>query len=158
MENSHKTMVNNGWRTAEENLKNLKENIIKSSLDDTIDTGTCEVVYNTQNILATFVLKKRQMMDELIDLLSHRLHLRVLFYSKEDQKGIQRSVLYSMPYPEEVFAIHLDSHQYGLVDEMKIVLYDSMEIMQKDILKIRDHASGEMLQKANDVKIIKDFG
>lgn len=146
------------YSVAEENLKTLLDKIASASMDNIIDVSACEITYNPDSIMAEFPLKKQQMMDEFVDRLSHRLHLRVLFFSHDENRKEYRGVLYSMPYPEEMFVIHLESHQYGLVNEIKVVFYDSMDVMQKDILRVRDNASGEILQMANDVKIIKDFG
>ena len=146
------------YSVAEENLKILMDKISSVSMDNIIDVSSREVTYNHDNIMAEFPLKKQQMMDEFVDRLSHRLHLRVLFLSHDNNRGEYRSVLYAMPYPEEMYVIHLTSYQYGLVNEMKVVFYDSMDIMQRNILRFRDNASGEILQMTNDSKIIKDFG
>ena len=158
MDNFQVEIEEGKYGIAKGNLKALLEKISDASLDNYIDVSSYEVTCNPDNILAVFPLKKQQLIDEFVDRLSHRLHLRVLFFSHDDNKGDFRSVLYSMPYPEEMYFVHLESRQHGLLDNIKVVLYDSMEIMQKDILRLRNHASGEIMQMTNDVKLIRDFG
>ena len=57
-----------------------------------------------------------------------------------------------------MYVIHLASNPLRILSDMNVVLYDSMESMQEDILNARNAAEGERLQWSTDVKIIKDFG
>ncbi len=143
-------------RLAVENLKKLTYNfeILTPGL---IRESVSSLYENSRYITATFQLDKQLMIEDITDKLFRRLHLRVLFLTKLNN-GEYRSVLYSMPHQDEMYIIYILSKQHGIVNELDVAFYDSMETMEDDIWRTRNNAQGDMLQWANDVKIIKDFG
>lgn len=143
-------------RLASENFQKLNEKL-NSTIPNYVNTSTAKVFSNPRNLVAIINLEKQQMIDDAVDKLSKRLHLRVLLFVR-DEECTYKAILYAMPYHDEMYVIHLTSDSYGVIDKIHIVLYDSMESMQEDILAARNSAEGERLQWSTDVKIIKDFG
>ena len=143
-------------RLAGENLPKLTEKITSGILHFISDASP-KVHVNPMNVVVKFQIERQQMIEDVLDKLSKRLHLRVLLFVRDEDRNY-KAILYARPYRDEMYVIHLASTPLGILSDMNVVLYDSMESMQEDILNARNAAEGERLQWSTDVKIIKDFG
>lgn len=87
-------------------------------------------------------LEKQHMIDTVIDNITRLIDLNILYgYSSRDGRVV-RVVAYATPYSDGLYSIHLESHQYGLLDFVYIVYYESMEIMLNNLRQERLSLNG----------------
>ena len=77
----------------------------------------------------TIPLTRQEMIDDLIDLLVSKLLLQVLYlYSDKTGTNFQ-ALVYSMPYQDEMYVVRIASGQCGIIDEIQVDFYASIETM-----------------------------
>ena len=57
------------------------------------------------------------------------MQLRTLYAIKSGTGQHIWTMLYSIPYESEMFAVYMSSNQYGLIDEVRVNFYDSLDTM-----------------------------
>ena len=78
-------------------------------------------------------LSAQDLIEDVVDVLAERGNVNVLFaISKDDGKKI-KVIGYSMPYSDEMYVISIESLQYGVIDEIVVAFYDSIEEMFQDV-------------------------
>lgn len=77
----------------------------------------------------TIPMHKQHMMDDVLEELQHYINVNILYaYRTADGSG-HKLVAYSMPYEDEMYIISMESQQYGIVEQMDVTLFESLDIM-----------------------------
>ena len=79
--------------------------------------------------MATFHLKKQVMMEDFIDELTKYLAVEVLCAYCQNEGQDYKAIAYSKPYQEEMYVIVMESNQHGLLDDISVVFFESMDAM-----------------------------
>ncbi len=109
-----------------QNLSRLKELIMPSgafalenlSLDISRHIGT-----------VTIPLLHQHMIDDLLPELVEILNVKILYSFKTQDGSYHKTVTYSRPYRDEMYILGLESHMYGVVEQMTVTFFDSLDIM-----------------------------
>ena len=75
----------------------------------------------------TIPLTHQEMIDDLIDLLVSKLLLQVLYLYSDKAGNNFYALAYSMPYQDEMYVVRIASHQCGIIDEIHVEFYASIE-------------------------------
>ena len=91
-------------------------------------------------------------MEDFVETLASRVGTNILYaISLENEKRL-KVIAYSMPYSNEMYVISIDSHQYGVIDEIVVAFYDSMDDMFQDLR--HDYLAGQyMLEEPGAYKL-----
>lgn len=84
-----------------------------------------------------FNMNDQQMLENFISELAEKLHVHVLYTSKEYEGRVYKVVAYPTPVEDGMFVIHLSSTNYGIVDSMTVFFFDSLEVMYYQLLRER---------------------
>ena len=87
------------------------------------------VMKETDGMEVLLPLAYQQLAEDLTDDFVNDLHLHVLFAKKSYDDKIYRIVLYSTPYEHEMVVIQMDSLQHGILEEIRVSFFDSLEKM-----------------------------
>lgn len=77
----------------------------------------------------TIPLTRQEMIDDLIDLLVSKLLLQVLYLYSDKGGNNYQALAYSMPYQDEMYVVRIASEQCGIIDEIHVDFYASIETM-----------------------------
>lgn len=77
----------------------------------------------------TIQLTRQHMADDLVTELTAQLDVNILYSCKSHDGSRHRIMIYSMPYPEGMCVIYIDSWQHGVVEEIYVTFFDSMDVM-----------------------------
>ena len=75
----------------------------------------------------------------------------ILYAYKELDGSGYRIVAYTMPYQDEMYIVFVDSQQYGIVDEMHVAFFESLDVMFGWLRKGYD----DVVAKQKQIDIIK---
>ena len=70
---------------------------------------------------------RQEMIDDLLDLLVSKLLLQVLYLYSDKAGNNFQAIAYSMPYQDEMYVVRIASHQCGIIDEIHVDFYASIE-------------------------------
>ena len=110
--------------------------------------------------LVTFHLKKQMMMEDFIDELMKYLILEVLCAYCQSEGQDYKAIAYSKPYQEEMYIIVMESNQHGLMDEISVVFFESMDAMLEMLEKQLHQLKGkqvEVLEQQHETAFYKNF-
>lgn len=110
--------------------------------------------------LVTFHLKKQMMMEDFIDELMKYLVLEVLCAYCQSEGQDYKAIAYSKPYQEEMYIIVMESNQHGLMDEISVVFFESMDAMLEMLEKQLHQLKGkqvEVLEQQHETAFYKNF-
>ena len=99
----------------------------------------------------TIPMVRQHMADDFLSELTSFLDVNVLYAYKKQDGSSYRIVAYTMPFQDEMYIVSVDSQQYGIVEEMYVTLFESLDIMFKWL-----HKGYEMLLENKDqIEIIE---
>ena len=101
------------------------ESMDKFKTDDLELTG---LNYGNQATI-TIPVTRQEMIDDLIDLLVSKLLLQVLYLYSDKGGNNYQALVYSMPYQDEMYVVRIASGQCGIIDEIQVDFYASIETM-----------------------------
>lgn len=130
-----------------QNLNSFKETISASELfaldnlrfDMTGKVGTVVIPMTQQHMSNDFL-------DKLVELLK----VNILYSKKTDDGRCWRTVTYSMPCHNEMYIIGMDSEMYGIVEEVTVTFFDTIDVM---FAWLRDNL--ESMQSSKDIFLHK---
>ena len=76
-----------------------------------------------------FILANQQNLPKVALQFIKNMQLRTLYAIKSGTGQHIWTMLYSIPYKDEMFAVYMSSNQYGLIDELRVNFYDSLDTM-----------------------------
>lgn len=77
----------------------------------------------------TVPMLHQHMADDFLKELTNFLDVNILYAYKELDGSIYRIVAYTMPYHDEMYIVFVDSQQYGIVEEMHVAFFESLDVM-----------------------------
>lgn len=83
----------------------------------------------------TIPMVRQHMADDFLRELTSFLDVNVLYAYKKQDGSSYRIVAYTMPFQDEMYIVSVDSQQYGIVEEMYVTLFESLDIMFKWLYK-----------------------
>lgn len=103
----------------------------------------------------TVQMLHQYMADDFLKELTNFLDVNILYAYKEHDGSIYRIVAYAMPYHDEMYIVFVDSQQYGIVDEMHVAFFESLDVMFGWLRKGYDDVVAK--QKQIDIIQIQDL-
>lgn len=82
-------------------------------------------------------MNEQVLLENFISVLEEKLHVNVLYASKQEEGKVYKAVAYSSPVEDEMLVFYLSSTQYGIVDTMTVFIFDSIETMYYHLLQER---------------------
>ena len=83
-------------------------------------------------------MEEQHVLENFVSDLVEKLHIHVLYASKEEKGKVYKVVAYSTPVEDEMFVVYLSSTNYGIVDSMTVFFFDSLETMYYQLLSERN--------------------
>ena len=77
----------------------------------------------------TVPMLHQHMADDFLKELTNFLDVNILYAYKELNGSSYRIVAYTMPYHDEMYIVFVDSQQYGIVEEMHVAFFESLDVM-----------------------------
>ena len=78
---------------------------------------------------ATIPMEGQHMMEDVLKELQNHLNMNLLYAYRTLDGRRHKLVIYSMPYEDEMYIINMESQQYGIVEEMTVTLFESLDTM-----------------------------
>ena len=126
------------------NISQFKEKIEASGLFN-LDNLRLDLSNNDKYGTVIVPMKRQNMIYDIMDLIRESMNVNIL-YSINSEKGSKwKTVAYSMPYHGEMYIIGLESVMYGVVEEMTVTFFNSIDVM---FAWLRDNLEAMQNQKA----------
>lgn len=92
-------------------------------------------------------LQSQRMMDDVITFLADTFQLKILYvYHSLDGGHYQKALLYSFPRLNQMYVIGIESHQYGIVEEVVVTFYSSLDVMFRHLKSSFDYLSRQKVK------------
>ena len=75
----------------------------------------------------------QEMAEEIVTILATRINVNILYAVSTENGRVVKVIGYSMPYSDEMYIISIESQQYGVIDEIIVAFYDSLEDMFQEV-------------------------
>ena len=143
--------------SVQENFETFKESVVNTEL---FDLDEVMLVMNKEKGETYIPLQRKFMILEFIEVLKRFITLHTLCACKSMDGTHYKVVAYSMPYYDKMYIIQLVSHEHGLIDEIHVTFYPSMEKMLEQLeiclrqLKSKDV---EVIEKHTLTSLYKKF-
>lgn len=99
----------------------------------------------------TIPMHHQHMADDFLKELTRFLDVNILYAYRKLDGSDYRIVAYTMPYHDEMYIVFVDSQQYGIVDEIHVAFFESLDVMFSWLRKGYD----EVVAKEKQVDIIQ---
>lgn len=102
----------------------------------------------------------QNMLENFISDLEKKLHVNILYASREEDGKVYRVVAYPSPVEDEMLVFYLSSTQYGIVDKMTVFIFDSIETMYYHLLQERGRIpkqQKDILEQESYSKMLSHF-
>jgi hypothetical protein len=122
--------------------------------------GAKSISYLADTTVMAYDLDRQMMIDQVMNELQHYLDLEVLFVKKSLNNRIYDCVAYSKPYIGSMNIVHLYSNFWGVIEDLKVNVYGSMENMYQALKKSYnkiDEPGFQIIQSTDFVHVIKEF-
>lgn len=127
MEENEKTTVTQ--QTLQGNFDSLCEQLRIQMPEPFVRLGDVPLNFHGEYACAVLPMTTQQMMDDFLTLLETKLDVNILYAFRKDKGRYYESMGYSAPKAGRLYLVILTSHQHGVVDRMKVLLYESYEPM-----------------------------
>lgn len=138
--------------SAQENFKDFLHTLVDNFQNGIFLTEDLQLIPRDKCAEVHIPLKNQAMMEDFVETLASRVGTNILYaISLENEKRL-KVIAYSMPYSNEMYVISIDSRQYGVIDEIVVAFYDSMDDMFQDLR--HDYLAGQyMLEEPGAYKL-----
>lgn len=105
-------------------------------------------------------LKEQNMLENFITSMEEKLHLHVLYATREEDGKVYKVVAYSTPVEDEMLVFYFSSTQYGLIDSMIVFIFESLETMYCHLLNERNRMTRlqkNILEQESYTKMLSHF-
>lgn len=126
-----------------QSMSQFKEKIEASGLFN-LDNLRLNISDNDKYATAVVTMKKQNMIQDITDILKKTMNVNILYSANEEKGRRWRTVTYSMPYHEEMYIIGMESEMYGVVEQIDVTFFLSIDVMFE---WLRDNL--ESMQKYN---------
>lgn len=79
--------------------------------------------------MVTIPMHRQLMIDDVVKELENYIDMNTLCAYRRDGGRNCKLVSYSMPYQDEMYIINMESEQYGIIEEINVTLFESLEVM-----------------------------
>lgn len=105
-------------------------------------------------------LKEQNMLENFITSMEEKLHLHVLYATREEDGKVYKVVAYSTPVEDEMLVFYFSSTQYGLIDSMTVFIFENLETMYCHLLNERNRMTRlqkNILEQESYTKMLSHF-
>lgn len=132
-------------------IKKLPEYFSEQEINVIQHSSFSEIVVqlNEQNILENFITSMEE-----------KLHLHILYATREEEGKVYKVVAYSTPVEDEMLVFYFSSTQYGLIDTMTVFIFESLEAMYCHLLNERNRMTRlqkNILEQESYTKMLSHF-
>lgn len=111
-----------------QSMSQFKERIEASGLFN-LDNLRLNISDNDKYATAVVTMKKQNMIQDITDILKKTMNVNILYSANEEKGRRWRTVTYSMPYHEEMYIIGMESEMYGVVEQINVTFFQSIDVM-----------------------------
>lgn len=103
-------------------------------------------------------------LEDLVEDLVKNINVNILYAIAQGSGKDYKVIAYSMPYEDEMYIIQMTSKQYGIIEEMSVAFYDSLDTMFDDVkyqlqlLHFADEEDTEILEQEDPRTTFSHFG
>lgn len=126
-----------------QNLNRFKEQITASGIF-ALENLRLDISKHAGTVIIP--MKQQHMLSDISDGLVEKLKVKILYSYKTEDGTYHKTVAYSQPYPDEMYIIGMESQMYGVVEEMTVTFFDTLDVMF-DWLRV----NLESVQESEDV-------
>ncbi len=112
------------------------QNKIRSFLPKFMEGNYTQTLTHQDCLETIFPLSFQQLAEDMTDELVTKMDFHVLYARKSYDDKIYHVVLYSIPYEYEMVVIHMDSLQHGILEEIRVKFFSSMEVMYNHVRQL----------------------
>lgn len=105
-------------------------------------------------------LKEQNMLEKFITDMEVKLHLHILYATREEEGKVYKVVAYSTPVEDEMLVFYFSSAQYGLINTMTVFIFESLETMYCHLLNERNRMTKvqkNILEQESYAKMLSHF-
>lgn len=142
----------------------VADDIIIQNLGRFQDTLASYDIFRTDHVnmtryenrgIATIPFVDQCMMEETMNILSELFNVHILYSYRKDGGRYHKILAYSMPYPDEMFIICLESMQYGVIEDFSVAFYTSLDIMLKQLLDSMDILNSKKVVSSERIRVLQ---
>ena len=97
-----------------------------------IDGISLDIVHDI--VTAVYPMKEQHMIEDFTKTLTEILNVKILYMFKSGDGRNYKMVAYSMPYIDEMYVVGIESEQYGIVEEIAVTFYNTIEVMFQHLI------------------------
>lgn len=153
------------------NLNSLEEGTVKRSiillyqkmikkLPEYFPEQKINVIQHSSFSEIVVQLKEQNMLENFITSMEEKLHLHVLYATREEDGKMYKVVAYSTPVEDEMLVFYFSSTQYGLINSMIVFIFESLETMYCHLLNERNRMTRlqkNILEQESYAKMLSHF-
>lgn len=98
-----------------------------------------QVTLKNDSIQSVLTMKKQHLIEDFLQLLSSRKHVNIFFIDESPDRQNCEAVAYSIPYTSDMFIACLSSRQHGIIDEMELIIFNSLDNMFRRLKLINEN-------------------
>lgn len=118
--------------TAQKNFNSFLDKVLEQMPSDfSLEEAILKPRKNCSEV--NMPLLKQAWIEDFTEDIESKLNVNILFASVKPDGKEYKVVAYSMPYLDKMYIIQVKSIEFGIVNEMSVAFYDSMEKMFEDI-------------------------
>ncbi len=91
-------------------------------------------------------LRKQHMAVDFLNQLANFLDVNILYAYRSNDGKTYRIVAYSMPYPDEMYCIIVNSEQYGIIEDINVVFFETIDTMLSWLIRAYERIDGKDAQ------------
>lgn len=109
--------------------------ILVLKMPDVFDTQQYNIYIHDDYAEVVWKTKQQVMAEDLTDALEKKLNVHIMYASSENNGKNVKVEAYSTPVENSMYVVYLSSDQYGVIDSMTVIFFDSLEIMYYHLRK-----------------------
>lgn len=119
--------------SAQENFKDFLKTLEGNFKNSMFKTSDLQLIPRDKCAEVRIPLIGQEMAEEIVTTLATRINVNILYAVSTDNGRVVKVIGYSMPYSDEMYIISIESQQYGVIDEIIVAFYDSLEDMFQEV-------------------------
>ena len=119
--------------SAQENFKDFLKRLEKNFEKTMFDASNLQLIPRDKCAEVRIPVLCQEMAEEIVTILATRLNINILYAISTENGRVVKVIGYSMPYSDEMYVVSVESQQYGVVDELVVAFYDSLEDMFQEV-------------------------
>lgn len=112
-----------------ENFENFLAKAQQFSQGGVIDMKATSFTKISKYGMSKVCFQKQLKINQLMDSLRKELFVNILYLAKSPDNKTWKATAYSMPYSDELYVIQMQSQIYGIIKQMDVIFYNSLDDM-----------------------------